>query len=53
MRPSWLIALAALVVFPDRGPAAEPSPWLSDYEQARKLAGRSGKPLFVVFRCQH
>jgi hypothetical protein len=25
--------------------------WLSDYEEARKLAQTSGKPLLVVFRC--
>ncbi len=27
--------------------------WLSDWEQGRKAARDSGKPLFVVFRCQH
>jgi len=31
----------------------KPSPWLADYAQARKLARENGKPLFVVFRCQH
>lgn len=32
--------------------AAEPR-WLSDWEEGRKAAQASGKPLFVVFRCQH
>jgi hypothetical protein len=27
--------------------------WLSDWEEARKVARATGKPLFVVFRCQH
>jgi hypothetical protein len=27
--------------------------WLSDWEEGRKAARESGKPLFVVFRCQH
>ncbi len=27
--------------------------WLADYAQARMLARRTGRPLFVVFRCQH
>lgn len=33
-------------------PPAEPH-WLSDWEEGRKAAWASGKPLFVVFRCQH
>jgi hypothetical protein len=33
--------------------AREASGWLNDYGQARRLARESGKPLFVVFRCQH
>jgi hypothetical protein len=27
--------------------------WLTDYDVARSLARQSGKPLFVVFRCEH
>jgi hypothetical protein len=33
-------------------PQNEPA-WLTDYDEARKLARASGKPIFVVFRCQH
>lgn len=27
--------------------------WLRDYATARELARRTGKPIFVVFRCEH
>jgi hypothetical protein len=35
-----------------RAEATEPR-WLSDWEEGRKAARASGKPLFVVFRCEH
>jgi hypothetical protein len=27
--------------------------WLTNYEEARRLARATGKPIFVVFRCEH
>jgi hypothetical protein len=45
-----LCALCDSVV--NSSPAAEPR-WLGDWEEGRKAARDSGKPLFVVFRCQH
>ncbi len=56
-----LLAAFFLIAMPGdliRGRADEPAPanqavWLSDYEQARAIARQQGKPLFVVFRCQH
>ncbi|HMC88103.1 MAG TPA: hypothetical protein VKI17_01080 [Gemmataceae bacterium] len=27
--------------------------WHTDYASARKIAQRAGKPLLVVFRCEH
>jgi hypothetical protein len=27
--------------------------WLTDYDAARAAARRGGKPIFVVFRCEH
>lgn len=35
--------------------AAEPEKprWLSDYQAARRWARETGKPIFVVFRCEH
>jgi hypothetical protein len=35
-----------------RADSTEPH-WLGDWEEGRKAARDSGKPLFVVFRCQH
>jgi hypothetical protein len=29
------------------------SRWLGDWEQGRKEARASGRPIFVVFRCEH
>lgn len=26
--------------------------WVFDYEQAKQLSFKSGKPMFVVFRCE-
>lgn len=31
----------------------QPSRWLTQYEAARTLARSTGKPLCVVFRCEH
>lgn len=52
MRSGGLITLAVLSLTAGRGLTAQPK-WLSDYEEARKLADHTGKPLFVVFRCPH
>jgi len=52
MRVWWLNTLVALTLAPVRGPAESPR-WLTDYEEAKKLAQRQRKPLFVVFRCEH
>ncbi|HEY7153902.1 MAG TPA: hypothetical protein VH575_08065 [Gemmataceae bacterium] len=27
--------------------------WLNDFDEGRKVARASDKPLFVVFRCEH
>jgi hypothetical protein len=27
--------------------------WLSDWEEGRRAARTEGKPIFVVFRCEH
>ena len=51
MRVWWLSTLAALAVA-TTGRTEAPR-WLIDYEEAKKLAQRQGKPLFVVFRCEH
>jgi hypothetical protein len=43
-----LIATGAIA-----GEEQKSSPWLDDYGQALKAARQSGRPIFVVFRCQH
>jgi hypothetical protein len=47
----WL-ALAVWGVLAGKSRAEEPR-WLTDYDEARKVARKSEKPLFVVFRCEH
>ena len=44
-----------LLAGPADAKADEPlaSRWQQDYEQARKMAEKAGKPLFVVFHCEH
>jgi hypothetical protein len=32
--------------------SVKPAGWWTDYQAARAAARESGKPLFVVFRCQ-
>ena len=55
----WLAGLLVLGSVGNRGIAAENDVkvyeprWLSDWEEGRKAARESGKPLFVVFRCEH
>ena len=51
------VSAAALVLARGVGPDAAggpPSPpgWFTDYAKAKADARQSGKPLFVVFRCQ-
>src|SRR5206468_1848041 len=35
------------------GGEPEPSRWLTDLAKAEKESSKTGKPLFVVFRCEH
>ncbi len=58
MRPcGWLLTSIFCLGGLGNGPVwavEETQPrWLSDWEEARKAAQASGKPLFVVFRCEH
>jgi hypothetical protein len=55
----WLVSFVVLCCLGSRvmtaeevAKLAEPR-WLTDWEEARKAAHASGKPLFVVFRCEH
>jgi hypothetical protein len=59
MKP-WLLCLAlgSLLVAADsasaqgKKKAGRRSGWLTDYESAKVLARKTGKPLMVVFRCE-
>jgi hypothetical protein len=57
MTRRWLLLGVCLTLLAARlhGEAVQPasSPWLSDLAQAEKAAKKTGKPLFVVFRCEH
>jgi len=33
--------------------AAEEPHWLTNYQEALRTARTTGKPIFVVFRCEH
>jgi hypothetical protein len=52
VRMRWLsgvaLGLASLLAAEAR---AQAPPWRTDYAAARAEARRTGKPLFVVFRC--
>ncbi len=52
MSKLWAVAcgLALASVAGAAGPAPQ---WLHDLTEARAAARASGKPLFVVFRCEH
>ena len=62
MSRTALLAAAMLVTTaaPSLAQTARPSAqkldglinWVYDYEQGRRLAKRTGKPMFVVFRCE-
>jgi hypothetical protein len=48
------LALACLALPVGAAERERPAPrWLTDLDQARRRAKASGKPLFVVFRCEH
>jgi hypothetical protein len=56
-KQGWLVA-GTWIVFclAPAGLAAADQPaarWLTDYDKARAEARASGKPIFLVFRCEH
>lgn len=61
MRPVLLLALAAPICFRSALAASAdiaPAPvggkirWVYSYAEGQKLARETGKPMFVVFRCE-
>jgi hypothetical protein len=55
--PVVLLGLYIVADVPARGADSPkknaPSRWLGDWEEGRREARASGKPIFVVFRCEH
>jgi hypothetical protein len=55
--PALLVAWCLVGVVPVRGAdslkKSDSARWLGDWEQGRREARASGKPIFVVFRCEH
>ena len=47
-----LCALAGSAPAQGKRPEAQKFGWYSDLETARTAARQSGKPLFVIFRCE-
>lgn len=49
---SACFVLLTLILVPSATLAADFSPWKEDYQLALLEARQSGRPLFVVFRCE-
>jgi hypothetical protein len=57
MKPHLLavtLGLLATSANPAHAQGRKPAPegWLGDYEVAKELARKTGKPMMVVFRCE-
>jgi hypothetical protein len=57
----WVCAVGCMLPVEARGAEVIPIPatpvegkiqWVYDYAEGRKLARETGKPMFVVFRCE-
>ena len=58
---TWPVTLLAAICLPVRAAGQEKIPpqpvsgkitWVYDYAEGKKAARQSGKPMFVVFRCE-
>lgn len=47
-----MVALSLAVGAGQEEDEAKGPTWVTDYAKARQLARQSGKPLFLVFRCE-
>lgn len=56
IRFSWCAALLATsaeaIEKPDVEPVEGRIKWVYDYDEGKRLSRTSGKPMFVVFRCE-
>ncbi len=54
MTRQWLLLGVCFTLLTGAGPDEPRAPhWFSDFAAAQKEAKKTGKPLFVVFRCEH
>jgi hypothetical protein len=51
-RPALFLLFALPLVQPFAWSADDEIHWLGDYQEALKEARRTGKPIFVEFRCE-
>ena len=50
---SWPVAALLALGLAAPAPAADGAAnWITDYDKARAAARASGKPIFLVFRCE-
>ncbi len=47
-----LCAAASAIEKPEPQPISGKIDWVFDYEEGKQLSRTSGKPMFVVFRCE-
>ena len=53
-----VLSLTLLWTYPSYGDKPEPQPvdgrikWVYDYEEGQRLSRQTGKPMFVVIRCE-
>jgi len=47
-----MLGVAAVWWQPGARGGAEEAAWISSYEEGQRIARRTGKALFVVFRCE-
>jgi hypothetical protein len=53
IKPLMAALLSGLAFLPAPTGASEKPRWLSELAEAQRQAKASGKPIFVVFRCEH
>jgi hypothetical protein len=51
-RLTLLVAVALAIPAAAANPDPAKTGWLADYAAAKAAAKRSGKPIFLVFRCE-
>jgi hypothetical protein len=50
---TWPVAALLALSFATRASADDQAtPWITDYTKAKAAARASGKPIFLVFRCE-